>query len=104
MLKSFYNSCQFRFFFTDEKVTATVIFQDKDSPSSIIGTNYGRIFMIPMFQEQQFKHVLPTVLIDSHKGRAITKLYLAYQGALWSNDTVRHFGQTTSDAIQRPRV
>ena len=52
VLKSFYNSSQFRFFFTDEKVTASVIFQDNDSPSSIIGTNYGRIFMIPMFQEQ----------------------------------------------------
>lgn len=26
VLKSFYNSCQFRFFFTDEVVTATVIF------------------------------------------------------------------------------
>ena len=26
VLKSFYNSCQFRFFFTDEKVTANVIF------------------------------------------------------------------------------
>ena len=86
VLKQFYNSSQFRFFFTDEKVTSSVIFQDKDSPSSIIGTNYGRIFMIPLFQEQQFKHVVPTLLIDSHKGSKITKLYMAYQGALWSNE------------------
>ena len=72
VLKSFYNSCQFRFFFTDERVTAQVVFQDRDSPSSIIGTNYGRIFMMPMFQEQQFKHVVPSILIDSHKGSPIS--------------------------------
>jgi len=52
VLKSFYNSCHFRFFFTDEKVTARVLYQDSDSPSVVIGTNYGRIFLIPLFQEQ----------------------------------------------------
>ena len=30
--------------------------------------------------------MVPTVLIDSHKGSPITKLYLAYQGALHASE------------------
>jgi len=45
----------FRFFYKDEKVTFNLsYFSHKNhailSPSQVIGTNYGRIFVVPMFQ------------------------------------------------------
>ena len=64
-MQSYFNKLQFEFFFTDEKVTKQVTFFDKDLPSLIVGTNYGRICIVPMFQEVE-DNVLPITLIDSH--------------------------------------
>lgn len=49
VIKNFYNKHQFQFFFSDEAITDSVIYTSNEHPSLIIGTNYGRIFMIPMF-------------------------------------------------------
>ena len=49
VIKNIYNKHQFQFFFSDEHVTDSVVYTSIDNPSLIIGTNYGRIFMVPMF-------------------------------------------------------
>ena len=63
VIKNFYNKHQFQFFFSDETITESVIYTSIDHPCLIIGTNYGRIFMVPMFQETD-EHIFPVVLID----------------------------------------
>lgn len=79
-MQSYFNKLQFEFFFTDEKVTKQVTFFDKDLPSLIVGTNYGRICIVPMFQEAE-DNVLPIALIDSHGRHPIEQLYVCYQHA-----------------------
>lgn len=49
VMHSYFNKSQFDFFYSDEKITQQVTFFDKDLPSLIIGTNYGRICIVPMF-------------------------------------------------------
>ena len=49
IIRNYYNKNQFKFFFSDEVVTDSVSYTSFDHPCLIIGTNYGRIFMIPMF-------------------------------------------------------
>lgn len=63
VIKNIYNKHQFQFFFSDESVTDSVVYASIDNPALIIGTNYGRIFMVPMFQESDVK-VYPIVLVD----------------------------------------
>ena len=87
VLKSFYNVRSYQFFYSDEKVTAKTVFMDKSQPSQIIGTNYGRIFLAPLFQEQQFKVTSPVILVDKHQSSQITALYIAYQGARYQGQT-----------------
>jgi len=49
ILRNYYNQHQFQFFFSDEKIMDHVVYTSIDHPSLIIGTNYGRIFIISMF-------------------------------------------------------
>ena len=49
IIRNYYNRNQFQFFFSDEVVTESVSYTSFDHPCLIIGTNYGRIFLIPMF-------------------------------------------------------
>ena len=55
VLKSYYNVKQFQFFYSDEKITSSALFADRESPSQLIGTNYGRVFVVPLFQELENK-------------------------------------------------
>lgn len=71
VIKNIYNKHQFQFFFPDEQVTDSVVYASIDNPSLIIGTNYGRIFMVPMFQESDDK-VYPVILVDQHHQSPIT--------------------------------
>ena len=80
VMHSYFNKSQFEFFYSDEKITQQVTFFDKDLPSLIIGTNYGRICIVPMFQEVE-DNVLPITLIDSHRRSPIKALFVAYQYA-----------------------
>jgi hypothetical protein len=80
LIKSFYNKNQFSFFFPDESVTDSAIYTSSNHPSYLLGTNYGRIFMISMFQETEDR-VLPILVIDSHHKSKITKLFVAYNSS-----------------------
>lgn len=80
LIKSFYNKHQFEFFYSDEKVTDSVIYASSNHPSYLLGTSYGRIFMVSMFQETDEK-VHPVLVIDSHHSSPITKLFIAYNPA-----------------------
>ena len=80
LIKSFYNRNQYAFFFPDEEVTDSAIYTSSNHPSYIIGTNYGRIFIISMFQETEDK-VEPILLVDSHHRSRITKLFVAYNSS-----------------------
>ena len=77
IIQTYFNKLQFDFFFTDEKVIHQTTFFDKDLPSLIVGTNYGRICIVPMFQEVE-DNVLPITLIDSHGRHPIESLYVVY--------------------------
>ena len=57
-----------------------MVYASIDNPALVIGTNYGRIFMIPMFQETDVK-VFPVVLIDQHHLSPITQLFIAYDSS-----------------------
>jgi hypothetical protein len=77
ILQSYFNKQQFDFFFTDERVIKQVTFFDKDLPALIVGTNYGRVCVIPMFQEAE-DNVLPIAMIDCHGRNPIEQLYIVY--------------------------
>lgn len=47
--KNYYNKHQFQFFFASEIITESVIYTSIDHPSLIFGTNFGRIFLAPLF-------------------------------------------------------
>eukprot|EP00347_Sterkiella_histriomuscorum_P013779 403363397 len=80
VIKNIYNKHQFQFFFSDEHVTDSIVYASIDNPSLIIGTNYGRIFMVPMFQESDEK-IYPIILIDQHHQSPITQLFIAYESS-----------------------
>ncbi|CDW82512.1 wd g-beta repeat-containing protein [Stylonychia lemnae] len=80
VIKNIYNKHQFQFFFSDEKVTDSVTYGSSDNPALIIGTNYGRIFIVPMFQESD-ERVYPIILIDQHHQTPITQLFVAYDSS-----------------------
>ena len=71
IIRSFYSSSQFQFFFSDERITDSLIYTSSVHPSLVFGTNYGRIFVTALFQEADEK-VFPVVLIDSHHQSPIT--------------------------------
>jgi len=97
IIQSYFNRLQFDFFFTDEKITKQVTFFDKDLPSLIIGTNYGRICLVPMFQEVE-DNVLPITLIDSHNRQPIEQLHVCYQYARTSDrEKGGHLISTSTD-------
>lgn len=80
LIKSFYNRHQFDFFFSDEQVTDSLIYTSTNNPCYIFGTNYGRIFIVPLFQESDEK-VQPVLVVDSHHGSSIQKLFIAYNSS-----------------------
>ena len=56
------------------------MYTSANHPSYILGTNYGRIFIISMFQETEDK-IEPILLVDSHHRSKITKLFVAYNSS-----------------------
>ncbi len=71
----------YTFFYGDEKVSCTLVYQTHRersilSPSQIIGTNYGRIFIISLFQQRDGV-VHPVIVIDNHFGEKIEGLFIA---------------------------
>lgn len=80
LVRNYYNKHQFQFFFTDEVIADSVIYTSVDHPCLIIGTNYGRIFLVPMFQEQE-DQIAPIIYIDCHHQSPITQLFITYNSS-----------------------
>ena len=81
VMQNYFNEHLFNFFYADEEVTCTLVFNSADvsqflSPAQVNGTNYGRILISPFFQRHEAK-VNPILVIDSHMGLPISGLFVA---------------------------
>ena len=78
----------YQFFYTDEKVTCTLIISAIEhikqiTPALVIGTNFGRIFIVSLFQKSE-GNSNPIIAIDSHFGNQINGLFFASNKFLFS--------------------
>jgi hypothetical protein len=53
------------------------------TPALVIGTNYGRVFIISLFQRSE-GDINPVIIIDSHLGNQVTGLFFASNKYLFS--------------------
>lgn len=53
------------------------------TPALVIGTNYGRIFIVSLFQKAE-GNANPIIVLDSHFGNTITGLFFASNKYLFS--------------------
>lgn len=86
--EEFKNINYYQFFYCDERVTCTLIISAIEhiksiTPALVIGTNYGRIFIISLFQRSE-GDINPVILIDSHYGNQINGLFFASNKYLFS--------------------
>jgi hypothetical protein len=86
--EEFKNVNYYQFFYKDERVTVTLIITaiehlKKISPALVIGTNYGRIFIVSLFQKSE-GNMSPIIVIDSHFGNQINGLFFANNKFLFS--------------------
>jgi hypothetical protein len=51
LIRYIYNRHQFSFLFSDEQVTSSAIYLSAANPCYLVGTSYGRIFMLTMFED-----------------------------------------------------
>ncbi len=51
LIRYIYNHHQFSFLYSDEFITASAIYLSSQNPCYLAGTNYGRIFMLSMFED-----------------------------------------------------
>jgi hypothetical protein len=82
LIRYIYNRHQFSFLFSDEQVTSSAIYLSAANPCYLVGTSYGRIFMLTMFEdtnngdneddEMQQERISPVLCIDSHQGSKVT--------------------------------
>lgn len=78
----------YQFFYKDERVTCTLIISAIEhiksiTPALVIGTNYGRTFIVSLFQKSEGV-ANPIIVIDSHFGNTITGLFFANNKYLFS--------------------
>lgn len=88
IIEEFKNVNYYQFFYKDEKVTCTLIITaieriKKITPALVIGTNYGRIFIVSLFQKSE-GNMNPIIVIDSHFGNQVTGLFFAGNKFLFS--------------------
>ena len=69
--KNYFSKYQHSFFYTDEKITEQSFYASSDFPGMIIGTNYGRIFIMQLFQDIEGR-AYPVIVVDCHNGSPIT--------------------------------
>ena len=76
-IKSHTPLSMFKFFYKDEIVTTTAYAfpSNMETPIYIIGTNYGRIFIIPIFITNT-KRVNPILLVECHSSRCVNNLFI----------------------------
>ena len=80
LAKNQFRKYQHSFFYSDELITEQTFYASQDFPSMIIGTNYGRIFIIQLFQDIEGR-AYPLIVLDSHQASPITSLFLCYSSA-----------------------
>lgn len=75
--QNYFSRHQHSFFYSGEEVTAQTFFVSAEYPSVILGTNFGRIFIVQLFQDIEGR-AFPVLVIDCHEHSPITKLFVAY--------------------------
>ena len=67
----------FKFFYKDEILTTTAYAfpSNMETPIYIIGTNYGQIFIIPIFITNT-KRDNPILLVKFHSSRCVNNLFI----------------------------
>ena len=78
--RNYFTRHQHSFFYSDEKITDQTFYVSSDFPSMVVGTNYGRIFVVQLFQDIE-RRAYPVVVIDCHNCTPINCLYVAYSSA-----------------------
>jgi len=63
--KNYFSRHQHSFFYHDEKITDQTFYIASDFPSMILGTNYGRIFFVQLFQDIECRGY-PIIALDCH--------------------------------------
>lgn len=69
--QNYFSKHQHSFFYRDERVTAQTFFVSAEYPSVILGTNFGRIFIVQLFQDIEGR-AFPILVIDCHEQSPIT--------------------------------
>lgn len=88
IIEEFKNVNYYQFFYKDERVTCTLIISAIEdikviTPALVIGTNYGRIFIVSLFQRSEGL-ANPIIVMDSHFGNQINGLFFANNKYLFS--------------------
>jgi hypothetical protein len=78
--KNYLSRHQHSFFYSDELITDQTFYVSSDFPSIVIVTNFGRIFIIQLFQDIE-RRAYPIIVIDAHNGTKINSIYIAYSSA-----------------------
>lgn len=75
--KNYLSRFQHSFFYADEQITDQAFYLAQDHPSLIVGTNYGRIFIVQCFQDIEGR-AFPVAVVDCHQGSPISSLFIGY--------------------------
>lgn len=78
--KHYFSRYQHSFFYVDEVITDQTFYVASDFPAIVLGTNYGRIFIVQLFQDIECRGY-PILALDCHQSSPITCLYIAYSTA-----------------------
>jgi WD40 repeat protein len=78
--KNYFSRHQHSFFYSDEKVLDQTFYISSDFPSMVLGTDYGRIFIIQLFQDIEGRS-FPVIVLDCHHSSPISCMYIAYSSA-----------------------
>jgi hypothetical protein len=78
--KHYFSRHQHSFFYTDECITDQTFYVASDFPALVMGTNYGRVFIIQLFQDIECRGY-PILTLDCHQNSPITCLYISYSTA-----------------------
>ena len=87
--KHYFSRHQHNFFYSDERITDQTFYIASDFPALVMGTNYGRVFVVQLFQDIECRGY-PILTLDCHQSSPITCLYISYS-------TARKQKQTSSD-------
>lgn len=78
--KNYFSRFQHSFFYENEYITDQTFYSASDFPSIILGSNYGRVFIVQLFQDIECRGY-PILTLDCHQSSPITSLYICYSTA-----------------------